>query len=246
MILPKSTHVNARDILIQAWNRVFPGEAPTLGGLQIAAAVAILESTYGKACYKNEFSGETFCGTHNWGAIQGSKVDPSKGMAGGFLMSDFDSTTGKKFEAQYQIYTDDVAGAAALLHLLDFYAPDAFRIGDIDGTSLQMYIGEPRGGTLHDPKGYYGGFHTIKGKEGQARIDAAMANVNDHRAKVEKWTKEVAEALDEPLEAVRGGSSADNPFSGLLSQPLSDTEPTGSPDIINDPDADELYEPTKG
>lgn len=244
-----ASHASARATLLDAWGRVFSDE-PTLGGLQIAGAVGILESGYGKACYTNKISGVKRCDTNNWGAIQGSKVDASRGMVGGFLQTDFDSTTGKQFEAMYQLYDSPAAGAAHLLQLLAFYAAEEMRDGDIDAFSLALYIGAPRGGTLENPKGYYGGVHTIKGLSGQARIDQAMRNVDDHRKKVEKGANEIALALGEPVEAVRGGggSSGESPLPISLSLRPLDTLATGAPGTChpaNHPDADELYEPSE-
>lgn len=219
MVQP-GTHKFGREAILKAWARIWPNEQPTLGALQIAGGVSTLEGAYGKGCYRRFAKGpdgkpvigpngqkvveEKNCTTNNFGAIQGNAV--GNGKTGGFMASDFDSVTGKWFQAHYQTYATPEDGAEHLLHLLDLYAGDAMRKGDIDAFSRAMYIGAHRGGTIDDPRGYYGGVNVLAGKTGEARRAAAEKNVSDHATKVANEAYWVSQAMGEPLVAKRGGA----------------------------------------
>ena len=175
-----STHVFGRQVLARVWASV-TGQDPSLAELQIAGAVANLETSYGRG-----WQGE-MAGSHNWGAI--ACHNPAMGCAHAQ-----DSSPGKPLETRkFQTYPDDDTGAMDLVHELTLKRPRswaAMKAGDIDGFSAAMH------GDTGDPL-YYEGTSTDPG-----------VNVDRHAHKVEEGVRAIADAMGEAVMATRGGGAA--------------------------------------
>lgn len=135
-----TTDAQARQILVEAYaEQGLP--SPSVAELQLAAAVARLESHYGDA-----WSKRVQPNPHNWGNVTcGHRAPCAEGC---FEAPDSDPDTGK-YASCFRRYPSAVAGAGGMLH--ELYrregVPDAMRRGDAHAMAAAMY-----------DTGYYRGF----------------------------------------------------------------------------------------
>lgn len=179
-------HAWGRGILLNAWPTVV-GADPSLGELQIAGAVAELETNYGRG-WKGEGAN-----SFNWGAIictNQVKAGPGGCLAGCFANTD--SSPGEEPELRcFRMYPSPEAGASDLIKTITVRRPgslEAMRAGDIDAFSADMH-------RTH----YYEG--TIPNNP--------QANIDVHAQKVWTHVQNIAKALGEPIAATRGGPGQD-------------------------------------
>lgn len=197
-------HQAGRAKLLASWPGV-TGVEPGLAELQIAGAVANLESAYGTATFRNKHAftdsdgnfsvqepGDPVSNTDNWGAMQCSNLPPCDGVTC-FEATD---TSPRKITDQnplgyYQACFQLGSGPSKFIKLVTVNRPNswaAMRAGDIDAFSQNM----------HDT-GYYEGF------------GATVADrVNNHAHAVEQGVNAIAAALGEPVMATRGGADLAN------------------------------------
>lgn len=175
-------HTWGRSVLEAAWPLVHPGSSPTTAELQIAGAVADLETSYGKG-WKGPGAG-----SNNWGAI----ICTNKLKAGedGCLPGCFpnlDSSPGNPLEMRcFREYPSPEEGASHLIKLITVKRPlshEAMRAGDIDAFSANMHATHYYEGTSLDP----------------------AVNIDRHATAVWIRVQAIAAALGEPLAAQRGG-----------------------------------------
>jgi hypothetical protein len=101
------THAQARQILAQAWRRVW-GRAPTARELTYAAAIANLETGYGRA---GQFGQLAARGQYNWGALERRPDASGQCPPGTALGSDQGSVC-------FYVFPDDVSAATAFVTTL--------------------------------------------------------------------------------------------------------------------------------
>lgn len=207
-----------RDALLAAWPKILDEAAqsqyaevralgaegmPNLAELQIAGAMADLESGYGKGSYTNKLTGETKV-LNNWGALQAGKppCDPNKS----FEVTD----TGPDGEYQhcYALYPTPTAGALALLRQLTIRRPASWahmKTGDIDAFSLQAHSWTPPLTSLGGgkPPGAKQNLDPITKVPGY--FEQPPLTANGRAAGLEKRVAAIANTLKEPIAAKRGG-----------------------------------------
>lgn len=171
----QTTHEEARKVLELAYQ--LQEQPPTTAELQLAAAVAHLESHYGDAWRRRGVRPDP----HNWGNVQCGHVSPCG--PGCFEAPDSDPETGA-YAACFRIYGSPVFGAAAMLEQLYRRegVPDAMRNGDARAMAAAMY-----------DTGYYRGH----GDTREERIDGYARGLEARRA-------QIAKALGETVEAAPG------------------------------------------
>lgn len=183
-------HRWGRTILENAWQGVV-GAPPSLGALQIAGAVAELETNYGRG-WKGPGAG-----SNNWGAIICTK-QPIAGEAGcpAGCFPNLDSSPGKPAEMRcFRAYATPEEGAAHLIKLITVNRPGslaAMSVGDIDAFSRDMHRTHYYEGTSLDPE----------------------VNIDRHASKVAAGVAAIAKALGEPQAAQRGGPTGGGSSSG--------------------------------
>jgi len=197
-------HAFGRDHLISAWADLF-GRAPELHERQIVQAVAVGEGGYGRASYKNQFTGETAV-INNWGASQCGHGPPCGPNC--FEVTDTHAD-GSKYNWCYHRFATPEEGARAYLKILkqivdrksDFFEALASR-------STDVFVAAMKAG------GYF---------------ELALTKYQDN---VWSNVQKIASTLGEPLSVSREGSaSGDDPFLPLLSLPPvsgPDSKPRGS------------------
>jgi len=194
------THRWAREVLLRAWQRWYPGDKPSLEELQALQALAAHDGQYGRGWPNkpNPLTGYPtsmqFC--NNWGAIQ-CKCKPQDGVCCDGCGYWYDSTPtpqGQRyFEQCFRCYATPEDGA---LDLIEFLAKgyrkvvEALPSGDLDEIAWQMRLGN-----------YFHGFTTDK-REAAHQYALAM----------DKQATAIAEALGEPKVVYLGGSG---PVAGL-------------------------------
>lgn len=197
-------HKFGREVLLRAWPAV-TGEQPNLSCLQIAGAMADLESGYGRASYTNKQTGEKAV-LNNWGAVQGGK--PPCG-ADGFEATDTHAD-GSPYQWCYKRYATPEDGAAHLIAHMTQKRPASWALmktGDIDAWAAQMRSKDPITGT---------GLYFEQSVEGRAKG-------------IWLRVQEIAQAMGEPIAAKRGGpveGPAPSPF------PLPTGIPTNAHDAL--------------
>jgi hypothetical protein len=122
------THTEGRSVLLAAWPLV-TSEAPTRPELQIAAAVAVLETSYGTS-----WTGDG-AGSNNWGAIKCVSVPRPPCEPDCFASLD------RGGEWCFRRYASPAEGAAAVVRQLTVRRPTvwaAMRAGDVRRVALEM------------------------------------------------------------------------------------------------------------
>lgn len=176
-------HAFGRSVLTTVWPLV-TGAAATLPELQIAGAVALHESTYGKG-WKGPGAG-----SNNWGAvICGSQLLAGASGCPAGCFPNLDSSPGKPAEMRcFKAYPTPEDGAAHVVKLITLKRPNshaAMLAGDIDAFSRDMHATHYYEGTSLDPE----------------------VNIDTHARKMEAGVQAIAKALGEPVAAFRGGAS---------------------------------------
>ena len=157
-------HVQARQVMLQAWPSAIGG-TPDLPELQIAQALAWLESSYGQG-WKPPCSG-----SNNWGAIQSGR--PPCGSDGCLYTDTSPQADGSSvpYSVCFRVYASPVEGAAAAIRT--------------------MYVSNGRGkvlaaakrGAIYDAAAalydtsYYQGFGATRAVRVQHYADALAKNV---------------------------------------------------------------------
>lgn len=174
-----------RAALVEAWP-IVTGAPATLPELQIAAANAKLESSCGKASYKNKVTGESSGVINNWGAVQAGAppCDPSKSFEATDTRAD-----GTPYQWCYAKYPTPGAGAAEMVRQMTVRRPtswEAMKRGDIDAWAAAMRRKDPVTGV---------GLYFEQSVEGRAKG-------------IEQRVRSIAAAFGEPVAATRGGPPA--------------------------------------
>lgn len=107
------SHAQARDIIIEAFERVFDRE-PTLLEAQFAQAWSLGESWYGQAKFKNRLTGESRV-INNWGSVQCVKGPPCDGDC--FEVTDT-REDGTPYQWCYRVYATPADGAVSFIKTL--------------------------------------------------------------------------------------------------------------------------------
>lgn len=185
-------HRFGRAALLGAWRDV-TGEDPSIAELQIAGAVATLESGYGTFAFMNRATGEKIRDTNNWGAVQCKSLPPCPD--GCFEATDTsplkvsaDNPDGA-YQACFVHPSSPAEGAATFIKQVTLRRPlswAAMKAGDIDAFSDAMHR-----------EHYYEGFGAT-----------VAERVARHAATVEKYVNEIAPAMGEEVAAARGGPVA--------------------------------------
>lgn len=171
-----------RAALIEAWP-IVTGAPATLPELQIAAANAKLESSCGKASYKNKVTGESSGVINNWGAVQAGPppCDPAKAFEATDTRAD-----GTPYQWCFARYATPGAGAAEMVRQMTVRRPtswEAMKRGDIDAWAKAMREKDPVTGV---------GLYFEQSVEGRAKG-------------IEQRVRAIAAAFGEPVVATRGG-----------------------------------------
>lgn len=217
-----------RDTLLKIWPLVLAEAAqsqyaevralgaagpPNLAELQIAGAMAHLESNYGMSPYTNKVTGQTSGVINNWGAVQGGKppCDPSKA----FEVTDTGAQGSYNF--CYKKYATPEDGALDFLRLLTVKRPASWALmkqGDIDAFSVQMHTWTPPLEKLGagKPAGTVQNKDPITGMPGYFE-QPPIAGKNSRAAGLEQGVANIAHTLGEPVSAKRGGPTGGQPVS---------------------------------
>lgn len=174
-------HAFGRKVLASVWPEV-TGEQPNLATLQIAGAQADLESNYGLAQYTNRVTGEKSGVINNWGAVQAGKPPCTPPN---FEVTDTHAD-GSAYNFCYRGYATPEDGARDLVRQMTIRRPtswDHMKRGDIDSWAAQMRTVDPKTGV---------GLYFEQSVEGRAHG-------------IELRVNEIAQALNEPVMAKRGG-----------------------------------------
>ena len=171
-------HVQARQIMLQAWPVAMGGGSPALPELQIAQALASHESNYG-AGWKGACAA-----SHNWGAIQSSR--PPCG-ANGCLYTDSSPQadgTSKRYDVCFKVYSDDVTAAA-----------DAIKTMYVNNKRSTVYEAAKRG-NIHDAAAalYDTGYYQSFGPDRATRIKNYESALNKEVLKIASANKEKVSA----------------------------------------------------
>jgi hypothetical protein len=198
-------HREGRAALLQAWP-IVTGAPATLPELQIAGAVANLESAYGTATFRNrhvftdengistfDTPGDPVTGTFNVGSVQCGHLPPCG--AGCFEATDSSpakitaSNPSGLYQACFVLAATMADGMRTFIKQITTQRPlswAAMRAGDIDAFSDAMHR-----------EHYYEGF------------GATVADrINNHAHAVDVGVHEIAAAMGEPIAATRGGAGA--------------------------------------
>lgn len=125
----------AKDVLLAAWQEVFPGTQPSPAELQTILAVGRYEGSYGKATKP-----AAWIGSNNWGGVQ-CGAPPCKENC--FEHSD-KRRDGTEYAVCFRKYATPQAGAKHLIELLTIKRPHvwaAMKRGDLKDVALKM--GQP-------------------------------------------------------------------------------------------------------
>lgn len=180
---------------------------PNLSELQIAGAMAKLESGYGHSSYTNKKTGEKSGVIWNWGAVQAGK--PPCDPATSFQVTD----TGPSGEYNfcYKKYPTSEAGALDFLRLLTVKRPTSWALmktGDLDAYSVQMHSWTPPLTQLGVGTG-----SSVLNKDPVTGVNGYFEQPpltnNGRAATLAKHVMSIAGTMVEPISAVRGG-----PFTG--------------------------------
>jgi hypothetical protein len=187
------THRWARQVLIKAWDRIFPGDTPSLEELQAIQALAAHDGQYGRG-WPDKISPVSGLPTsmsacNNWGAIQCTckAVDGVCCDGCGYWYDSTPTPEGQRyFEQCFRCYATPEDGAADVIRFLaKGYAKvmEALPTGNLDEIAWQMRLGN-----------YFHGFTTDK-REAARQYAEAMR----------KQAVAIAAAMGEPLVADRKG-----------------------------------------
>lgn len=190
------THRWARAVLERAWQKVFPGDDPTLEELQSIQALAAHDGQYGRGWPNkpNPLTGypTSMAACNNWGAIQ-CKCKPTDGVCCEGCGYWYDSTPtpqGQRyFEQCFRCYATPEDGAADVIKFLAQGYPrvmEALPSGNLDEIAWQMRLGN-----------YFHGFTTDK-REAARQYAEAMR----------KQAEAIAAAMGEEQVADRKGEGA--------------------------------------
>lgn len=204
-------HRAGRAALAEAWQAV-TGRPGTLPELQMAGAMADLESGYGRGSYRllDHTTGATIRSSgviNNWGAVQTS--DPASGFLATDTSSRLVTADNPKgyYDHLYKVYPSPAAGAAHLVEHLTLKRPTAWEYmkrGDIDGFTEAAHARLEAGGK---PK-----------VDPQTKMPGYFEQAPSQRAHgLEIRIAEIAQAMGEPVAARRGGPVAPGQ---LLASPL--------------------------
>lgn len=209
-----------RDALLEAWNTILQEAAssqyaevralatpPNLSELQIAGAMAQLESHYGKSPYTNKETGETAV-LNNWGAVQAGK--PPCNPATSFEVTDTGAQG--KYNFCYKRYATPADGALDFLRHLTIKRPHswaAMKTGDLDEYSVRMHSWTPPLEKLGagKPSGTVQNLDPITKQPGY--FEQPPLTPNGRAATLLTNATNIAYTLGEPLSVRRGG-----PFEG--------------------------------
>ena len=172
-----STDAWARGVVLDAWQRRFPGDTPTLGEVQTVQAIGRHEGSYGLATKP-----AAWVGSNNWGAVQCGHGAPCGASC--FETTDTHAD-GTKYTWCYKKYPDAVTAAADLIRLVTEKRPttwQAMRDGDADAVARTM-------GETH--------YHESKVEKYAAAVARNARELAEHLG--ETWV--VRRAEDPPLEA---------------------------------------------
>jgi hypothetical protein len=214
-----SLHQFGRTVLQRVWPNVTGSEA-SLSELQIAGAVATLETSYGQG-WKGAGAG-----SNNWGAINCPQRAVDGQCPGGCFPAQ-DSSPGQDLEIRcFKAYASADDGAAGLIREITLRRPhawEAMRSGDIDGFSRAMR------GLSGDPV-YFEGIAASAAERANPELQKEES-AKRHAAIVAKHVQDIATALGESVAATRGGG-------GGVALPLSsaDSEATCLSDIYDEPE----------
>lgn len=142
------SHELARLVIEEAAD--FKGYPLTLAGKQLAQALGWQESGYSSGWHDLP---EGYGNPHNWGAVQCPKLQPCPPDCFPYGDSHEDRTP---YAACFRVYSDDVAGAAGMLHEMHRRprAWAAMNRGDAIGMADAMKHDQPIYFELADWKGY--------------------------------------------------------------------------------------------
>jgi hypothetical protein len=185
----------ARDAVVGAWAKVFPGKTPTLAELQAVQAIGAHEGSYGLGwkAGTSPVSGKPWgmVGSNNWGATM-CKARPTDGVCpnGCGLYTDSRPTKEgqKKFDACFERFATPADGAAGILRMLTHMKGvlRALPSGDLEEIAWQMRLAN-----------YFEGFTTDK-----------RAAAHTYALALEAKAKHTAEALGEERAACIGCGAA--------------------------------------
>lgn len=194
-----TTHVEARQIVLETWPRVIPTRPPTLAEICAVQYVACHETGYGAGWHSPPHAPDAN-GSNNWGSVQctehwkehyqqigqGPRPDlsdhsvPSAVAGHCFLAVDSTPKNGTSWYAgPYRIYTDPHDGCAAVMSLLE-------RRGVLQVAREQRTIWAVAAEMFK--KGYYQGFHE----------NDPQANITDYTRALTGAGQKISAALGEP------------------------------------------------
>ena len=219
----------ARQAVIDGWQKVYPGDAPTLEEIQAIQSIGALEGQYGLG-WRDHASPVTGLitsmeGSHNWGSIQ-CTCKPVDGVCCdgcGYWYDSMPTADGQKyFEQCFHKYASPADGAAGIIKFLSNYkgVMAVLSTGDLDEIAWQMRLGHYFLGFNTDPRKSAEAYAVGLDKRAAATADALGEERKAYRKGGAEAHPDGYDASDTPGEEGQDGADGETNWPGIIADAL--------------------------